>query len=416
MVKLIIIADDFTGALDTGIQFAKCGIQTQVFTEMPQKSESIEPSTEVLVIDSESRHMSARNSYEAVTDIMKWAEELDVEIILKKTDSALRGNIGSELQAVLDFDKENTIYFLPGYPEIDRVTVEGTHYISGSLLEDSVFGKDPFEPVKQSYIPNIIKEQSSVQVECLSQQQKIETVDLMDKKIVVCDVQKKDDIRNRLMELKQKKQLRLLAGCAAIAESLANIMDFHKENCMNYKKTNGLLISCGSLNEITAKQLDYAEKCGFIRRHFTIEQKFNTEYYNTDAGEKFLKEMVLLCKTEQKVMIDSFDQQEDINDYLSEYGISKAEVRNTIPYAHGKIVNCLAQEKVDTTILMTGGDTLMGYMKLIGSIQLKPVCEIEQGVVLSILDNNGFQQQVISKSGGFGTLDVFEKIAEKIIR
>lgn len=58
-------------------------------------------------------------------------------------------------------------------------------------MEDSVFGKDPFEPVKQSYIPNIIKEQSSVQVECLSQQQKIETVDLMDKKIVVCDVQKR---------------------------------------------------------------------------------------------------------------------------------------------------------------------------------------------------------------------------------
>ena len=31
MVKLLIIADDFTGALDTGIQFAKKGIETQVF-------------------------------------------------------------------------------------------------------------------------------------------------------------------------------------------------------------------------------------------------------------------------------------------------------------------------------------------------------------------------------------------------
>ena len=36
MVKLIIIADDFTGALDTGIQFTKCGIQTQVFPEIPE--------------------------------------------------------------------------------------------------------------------------------------------------------------------------------------------------------------------------------------------------------------------------------------------------------------------------------------------------------------------------------------------
>ena len=33
MVKLLMIADDFTGALDTGIQFVKKGIKTQVFTE-----------------------------------------------------------------------------------------------------------------------------------------------------------------------------------------------------------------------------------------------------------------------------------------------------------------------------------------------------------------------------------------------
>ena len=33
MVKLLIIADDFTGALDTGIQFVNKGIATQVFTK-----------------------------------------------------------------------------------------------------------------------------------------------------------------------------------------------------------------------------------------------------------------------------------------------------------------------------------------------------------------------------------------------
>ena len=36
MVKLLIIADDFTGALDTGIQFVNKGIATQVFTKMPE--------------------------------------------------------------------------------------------------------------------------------------------------------------------------------------------------------------------------------------------------------------------------------------------------------------------------------------------------------------------------------------------
>ena len=40
MVKLLIIADDFTGALDTGIQFVNKGIATQVFTKMPEDRKS----------------------------------------------------------------------------------------------------------------------------------------------------------------------------------------------------------------------------------------------------------------------------------------------------------------------------------------------------------------------------------------
>lgn len=58
MVKLLIIADDFTGALDTGIQFKKYGICTQVFTKTRIEDNEINPDTEVLVIDSESRPLT----------------------------------------------------------------------------------------------------------------------------------------------------------------------------------------------------------------------------------------------------------------------------------------------------------------------------------------------------------------------
>ena len=61
------------------------------------------------------------------------------------------------------------------------------------------------------------------------------------------------------------------------------------------------------------------------------------------------------------------------------------DVRTLIPTAHGHIADHLAANRQDTTILMTGGDTLMGYMKLIGCTQITPVCEIEQGVVVSNL-------------------------------
>ena len=55
MVKLLMIADDFTGALDTGIQFAKEGIGTQVFTTQDLENINIKSDTEVIVIDAETR-------------------------------------------------------------------------------------------------------------------------------------------------------------------------------------------------------------------------------------------------------------------------------------------------------------------------------------------------------------------------
>ena len=64
MVKLLIIADDFTGALDTGIQFVNKGIATQVFTKMPEAIGDIDETTEVLVIDSETRPMPAAKAYD----------------------------------------------------------------------------------------------------------------------------------------------------------------------------------------------------------------------------------------------------------------------------------------------------------------------------------------------------------------
>ena len=84
MVKLLIIADDFTGALDTGIQFVNKGIATQVFTKMPEAIGDIDETTEVLVIDSETRPMPAAKAYDAVKNIIGWAKAIKIPIIFKK--------------------------------------------------------------------------------------------------------------------------------------------------------------------------------------------------------------------------------------------------------------------------------------------------------------------------------------------
>lgn len=417
MGKMLIIADDITGALDTGIQFAKRGIRTQVFTEGKLEERDVKTDTEIIVVDSESRPMSAKDSYEVVYSIADWALKNEIGIIFKKTDSALRGNIGSELQAVADAVKGFPIYFLPGHPEIGRITKGGVHYISGELLEDSVFGKDPFDPVTKSYIPDIIKEQSDISVICKRAEEPITAQMNSRSEIIVCDTLTVRDIDHRLDELVRMNGLKLIAGCAVLGERLAEKVLCNSKEVSSYEKTDGLYVACGSLNKITLSQLEYAERNdSFIRKKLTMEQKYDTDYYNTKKGRKFLEEIIEMCKTNKKVIVDSFDTEENIVNYVADKNKEIDELRTLIPQAHGHIVKALAEEKLDLTILMTGGDTLMGYMKLVGCTQIEPVCEIEPGLVVSKLIWNGYSQQIISKSGGFGTEDILCRIALKIIK
>lgn len=417
MVKLLIIADDFTGALDTGIQFAKRGIRTQVFTKLCLEDEEIKPDTEVLVVDAESRPVPKEAAYGAVNCIARWAAARGIGIVFKKTDSALRGNIGSELQAVADMNPEETLFFFPGHPDTERITKDGVQYISGELLENSVFGNDPFEPVKRSYIPDIIKEQSDIEVSCIKSKEPVPQKMAGQPDIVVCDVINIEDIDKRLEELVYEDRLKLVAGCAALADRLAETIFFCHTEKKHFQKTEGIYVACGSLNKITQEQVEYAEKeCGFLRRHLTMEQKLMLEYYETPEGKQFLEEIVTLCRMEKKVIVDSFDMDEDKESFLNAHGIAPDNVRRLISEAHGRIVKEIADQHMDMTILMTGGDTLMGYMKLTGCSQIEPICEIEQGVVVSVLEWDGHRQQVISKSGGFGTKDILCRIAQKIIK
>ena len=48
---------------------------------------------------------------------------------MKKTDSALRGNVASELGAMLEASGGKRLCFFPAYPEMGRTTRDGVHFI-----------------------------------------------------------------------------------------------------------------------------------------------------------------------------------------------------------------------------------------------------------------------------------------------
>ena len=280
MAKLFIVSDDFTGALDTGVQFAVKGAVTHVITDPAADLSKVDPSVTVLVMDAETRHLPAQEAHDVVYRAVKQAAGLGIPYIFKKTDSALRGNIGAELTAVLEATGRKMLPFLPALPGMNRCTVDGVHYIAGVPVAESSFAKDPFEPVTESDVAALIGLQSDVNV------MKQKPAALPEGEgIAVFDASTKEDLIATADALLKADRMHIMAGCAGLGTALPELLGLATGTAVPRPKLDSkLLVLCGSVHPITVAQLAYAEKHGFEHIHLPPEEKLVEGFYETDAG------------------------------------------------------------------------------------------------------------------------------------
>ena len=409
MTQLLMIADDFTGALDAGVQFASHGAKTTVITDtVSQWSQDVQ-NVDVLVVDAETRHMPAQQAYDTVHRIVTQGVQAGIPHIYKKTDSALRGNIGAELSALLHASGEKQLPFLPAFPQIGRCTKQGVHYIQDLPVAQSVFGKDPFEPVKESRVDKLIAGQTQDPVTVLPP---LDYGDALpeQKGILVFDSLSERDLSITAHRLMEGKKLAIMAGCAGFAAMLPQLLGtnaLHHEPVLP-KLDSRLLVLCGSVNPITQTQLDHAQASGFLRLRMEPRQKLEPDYWGSDQGRQQLAQWLPLLQQGKHTIIDSNDpgSNQPTADYAKAQGLTLEDVRLRISGSLGQILKAISQENLPGTLLVTGGDTLMQCMNCMGIHEIEPLCEVEAGVVLSRFQYQGVSRYVISKSGGFGKADL----------
>lgn len=125
MDKLLIIADDFTGALDTGIQFTKMGVRAKIITDYQYDFQDLKEEYRLLVVNTDTRPLSPEEAYQRVFHLASNARKAGFGYAYKKTDSGLRGNVGAELKAVMDAYEETVAYCIPALPSLHRTTKDG---------------------------------------------------------------------------------------------------------------------------------------------------------------------------------------------------------------------------------------------------------------------------------------------------
>jgi len=166
-VRLGVIADDLTGANDTGVQFARRGARTIVPLHWHNLT-SLGRCADVLVLSTNSRGLPAGVAAHRAKLAAQALRKARVAAIYKKIDSTCRGNIGAELDAILDIYPTRLTLLAPSFPPAGRAVIDGTLTIDGIPVHRTSIGRDPIAPVRQSHLPTLLNTQSRRSIHHLS--------------------------------------------------------------------------------------------------------------------------------------------------------------------------------------------------------------------------------------------------------
>lgn len=415
MIKLVIIADDLTGALDTGVQFSKKNMSTIVTTDLNFNFEDICKEADVVVVDTESRHIPAAEAKERVKSILSKFNKKEIRFFYKKTDSTLRGNLGSEIEGFMEGLNINEVSFIPAFPSGKRTVKDGVLYVNNVKLAETQFAMDILNPVTDSFIPDIIKKQSDINVKLKDINEEFSPLADKEKHIYIFDSENMEDMENIGKVLYNKNKLNYTIGNAGFAEILTHYIksDTKKEEII--LEDDRILFVCGSVNITSLKQCKYAEKIGYCSDSLKFGNIISEDYKNSDnyiTDKEYFKEKI---NNNKKFLLRTSDSEDVIKkaiEYTEKNSISMEDLTSNIANSTGQLVSDLIREHEIRNLIIFGGDTLMGILKNIGCQYIIPVSEIFPGVVFTRAVGKDTAINVITKAGGFGEESIIERINE----
>jgi D-threonate/D-erythronate kinase len=355
-MTILSLADDATGALEVGAQFASGGTAARVWFGDEPAGVPAGPPGAALVIDTETRHLSPRAAHDRVFRVAGGG----ADFIFKKTDSTLRGNIAAEFRALLELFPERPLVYAPAYPALGRTVAGGELFVDGLPLRETAFARDPLNPVRDGFIPALLAE-CGARVEIVADPARIGSLEAG--VLYVCDGSKDADLAAAASALHRSGQPCVAAGPGAFAGHW--IRPLAAFSLPQRPVAGRCLIVNGSLHPVSRRQTEIASDGGW-------------PILNTPEDRR--------------------------NDPLAIAQKLALSVRAA-----------LARDPFDGLVVF-GGDTLYAILKAL-EIDIVEACgELLPGVPLSRARWRNRDLALITKAGGFGQPDVLASIRRSLER
>lgn len=130
-VECLLIADDLTGACDTAVQFVRRGLSCRV--ELNLSGHRAPAMSKVVAFNTNSRNDDVVRSRQKIEDAAGRCSHLRANIVFKKIDSTLRGNVGEEIATTLRMFNCAAAIVAPAFPSMHRFVRDGVlHWVDCS--------------------------------------------------------------------------------------------------------------------------------------------------------------------------------------------------------------------------------------------------------------------------------------------
>lgn len=417
MQRISIIADDLTGASDSGVQFARKGLRTQVILDwmsLPQEAENLG----AVVVDTDSRALPGELAYQRVRSAAEALRQQGADWVYKKMDSTLRGNVGQEISAVMDVYGFEAAFIAPAFPSIGRTTVNGVHYLNQIPIHETEMASDPKTPVPESGIARLLARQSGrasagISLSAVRKGQEAMCLQIraaMDRKIpfLIFDAETSEDLQS-IAELVTVFGSRVLwVGSAGLAEFLPIGAGLDNPSRLSGSPpTDGrVMLVAGSISQVTREQVLEAGRDANV-----TEVEMNPlavlDSPNARAQEimRCVAELSSAIARGSDVSLYAGSSPGLVNSVKAQgarLGWDPTEVSNRIADTLGAISSAIVSAYPMKGLVLTGGDTAKAVCRHLGVHGIELLAEVEPGIPYGRLLGD-VSLMTVTKAGAFGT-------------
>ncbi|MGI6038369.1 MAG: four-carbon acid sugar kinase family protein [Limnochordia bacterium] len=408
MRKLGLVADDLTGSNDTGVQFAKQGLATLVVLEQTSASQA-SGDHDVIVINLDSRadapEEARQKAYQAARDLLN----LGVSYIYKKIDSTLRGNLGPELEGVMDAAGVQAAFFVPALPANGRTTVGGYHLVKGQPVSQTEIARDLISPVTESHVPTLLARQCRRPVGhiplgyVLGGQEKL--VEAMEaelgrgKEIIVVDGVTEEHLTVIAEAIVQLGLAKVICGAAGLAEVLPRALGLRDQ--VAPRGGSPVLVMAGSRSQVTAEQIKAAARQGNGHLLLADDGAFAQDDTMEAELQRLYEQAFAQLEAGRDVLIAL---RETMENRRPPQGSRPADMSRRIAAGLGQVASQLVLSSLELSgLILTGGDTALAVCRQLEAAGLVVEDEVLPGIPYGrLLNGKSPGIRVVTKAGAFG--------------